>query len=73
MGWSWSAVAIALPHYLVVAFFVGSGFYVATEMGSDNGQVLWGGGLIGLLVLIAAVVLLFTGVYPGRSTTSCWA
>ena len=55
---------LALPHYLVVAFFVGSGFYVATEMGSDNGQVLWGGGLIGLLVLIAAVVLLFTGVYP---------
>ncbi|MBY9074460.1 DUF4389 domain-containing protein [Nocardioides sp. WL0053] len=55
---------LALPHYLVVAFFLGSGFYVATEMGSDNGQVLWGGGLIGLLVLIAAVVLLFTGVYP---------
>ena len=45
---------LAIPHYLVVAFFVGSGF------------VLWrfGGGLVTLLALIAAVVLLFTGGYP---------
>src|SRR4029079_19582623 len=45
---------LALPHYLVLAFFIGSGF------------VLWrfGGGLVTLLALIAAVVLLFTGRYP---------
>jgi hypothetical protein len=45
---------LALPHYLVVAFFVGSGF------------VLWrfGGGLVTVLALIAGVALLFTGRYP---------
>jgi hypothetical protein len=42
---------LALPHYLVVAFFVG-GFSVPS------------GGLVGILVMIAAVVLLFTGRYP---------
>lgn len=41
---------LAIPHYLVVAVFVGGN---------------WGtGGLIGLLTLIAVVVLLFTGRYP---------
>jgi hypothetical protein len=50
---------LALPHYLVVAFFVGAA-WVAT--GSDW---MWGsGGLVGLLVLFAGVVLLFTGRYP---------
>ncbi|MFL6144251.1 MAG: DUF4389 domain-containing protein [Labedaea sp.] len=45
---------LALPHYLVVAFFVGSGF------------VLWrlGGGLVTVLALIAGVVLLYTSRYP---------
>jgi hypothetical protein len=38
---------LALPHYLVVAFFDGSN-----------------GGLVFLLVVIAGVVLLFTGRYP---------
>ncbi|WP_067807161.1 DUF4389 domain-containing protein [Actinomadura formosensis] len=47
---------LAIPHYLVVAFFVGGGFG-----GEDAG---WNGpGLIGLLVFIAAVVLLFTTRY----------
>jgi hypothetical protein len=41
---------LAIPHYLVIAFFEGG----------------WGagGGLIGLIVLIAGVVLLFSGDYP---------
>lgn len=45
---------LALPHYVVVGFFVGSGF------------VLWrgGGGLVSVLAIIAGVVLLFTGRYP---------
>ncbi len=32
-----------------------------------------GGGLIGLLVLIAAIVLAVTGRYPHGRTTSSWA
>ena len=54
---------LAIPHYLVVAFFVGAGWYAAN--GGDNSPQMWGGGLIGLLVLVAAVMLLFTGRYPG--------
>jgi Domain of unknown function (DUF4389) len=54
---------LAIPHYLVVAFFVGGGTYVvATSDGFET--VPAGAGLIGLLVLIAAIVLLFTGKYP---------
>lgn len=52
---------LALPHYLVVAFFVGGGAYAST---SDTQPWLFGGGLIGLLVLVAAVVLMVTGRYP---------
>jgi hypothetical protein len=45
---------LALPHYLVTAFFFGGPF------------VVWrfGGGLVTVLVLIAGVALLFTGRYP---------
>jgi hypothetical protein len=45
---------LALPHYLVVGIFVGGWWY------RDGG-----GGLIGLLVLFAAVALAFTDRYPG--------
>lgn len=52
---------LAVPHYLVLAAFLGGGWYV----GPDSPRPQWGsGGLIGLMVLIAAVVLLFTGQYP---------
>jgi hypothetical protein len=47
---------LAIPHYLVLAF-IGGGF-VAPFMYRG-----WTG-LIGILVLVAAVVLLFTGRYP---------
>ena len=56
---------LAIPQYLVVAVFNGS-----SPIGSlwwDTGSWhlrYYGGGLIGLLVLIAAVVLLFTRRYP---------
>lgn len=54
---------LALPHYLVVAVFVGGGIWLGTRGdGWDDG---WGaGGLVALLVLVAGVVLLFTGRYP---------
>jgi Domain of unknown function (DUF4389) len=53
---------LAIPHYLIVAVFLDTGW---TVWGVHDG---WGavsfGGLITLMVLIAAVVLLFTARYP---------
>ena len=53
---------LALPHYLVVAIFVG-GWGVGW-----NGawRLAGGGGLVALLALIAAVILAATGRYPER-------
>jgi hypothetical protein len=57
---------LALPHYLVLAVFVGGGIWLGTrtdaQSGTDDGWAF--GGLVGLLVLVAGVVLLFTGRYP---------
>ena len=50
---------LAIPHYLVIAVFEGVAWAAAAD--TSNG---FGAGLIGLLVLCAAVVLLFTGRYP---------
>lgn len=50
---------LALPHYLVIGVFEGLAWTAAAD--TSNGL---GVGLIGLLVLCAAVVLLFTGRYP---------
>ncbi|WP_457206019.1 DUF4389 domain-containing protein [Nocardioides sp. P5_C9_2] len=52
---------LAIPHYLVLALFLGGGAYAASEDDLSQG---WNGGLIGLLVLVAGVLLLFTGRYP---------
>jgi uncharacterized protein DUF4389 len=52
---------LAIPHYLVVGVFAGGGM-AAWAVG--NGWLLGSGGLIGLLVAIAAVTLLFTTRYP---------
>ena len=52
---------LALPHYLVVAVFAGGGLAAWT----GTGNWMWtSGGLVGLLVCFAGVVLLFTGRYP---------
>jgi Domain of unknown function (DUF4389) len=51
---------LAIPHYLVLGLFLGGGWAAADHSGSTGA----GAGLIGLLVLVAAVVLLFTGRYP---------
>jgi hypothetical protein len=56
---------LAIPHYLVVGFFVSGGLYVAAAGTDEPTMTSYGPGLIGLLVLIAAIVLLFTGRYPG--------
>ena len=53
---------LALPHYLVVAVFVG-GAWTATT-GASSEWIWSSGGLVGLLVFFAGVVLLFTSRYP---------
>lgn len=54
---------LALPHYLIVGLFLGSGTWAATQAG---GQPYAGpaGGLIALLVLVAGVTVAVTGRYP---------
>lgn len=54
---------LAIPHFIVVGVFVGGGSWLAARDGSDD--FTWAaGGLVGVLVLVAGVVLLFTGRYP---------
>jgi hypothetical protein len=54
---------LALPQLLIVGVLVGGGAWFAVSSDTDNYS--WtGGGLIGLLVFIAAIVLTFTGRYP---------
>jgi hypothetical protein len=48
---------LAIPHYVIVGLFVGGGTAAARHAGD-------GFGLIGILVLVAAVVLAVTGSYP---------
>jgi hypothetical protein len=53
---------LALPHYVIVALFAGG--WTGWNEHSRNLSFLAGGGLIGILVLVSAIVLLFTGGYP---------
>ncbi|TVZ06713.1 DUF4389 domain-containing protein [Trebonia kvetii] len=46
---------LAIPHYLVVALFIGGTGWAAYHFG----------GLVSVLAVIAGVILLFTGSYPG--------
>jgi hypothetical protein len=54
---------LALPHLIIVGVLAGGGAWFATDSGTD-GYSWTAGGLIGLLVLIAAIILAFTGTYP---------
>ena len=54
---------LALPHLLIVGILVGGGTWFALNSNTDN--YAWTGvGLIGILVIIAAIILAFTGRYP---------
>ena len=54
---------LAIPHYIVVSLFAGGGIFGLSEL-SHSGDNWTSGGLIGILVFFAAVILLFTGRYP---------
>jgi hypothetical protein len=56
---------LAIPHYIIVGLFTSGLIWYTTEIGeSGNAVAEAGAGLIGILVFIAAVILLFTGRYP---------
>ncbi len=54
---------LAIPQYLIIAIFTGGGTWVGWQAG--NQDIRWStNGLIGLMAVIAAVILLFSGRYP---------
>lgn len=53
---------LAIPHYLVLGFLVGGG--ALTFAGTTDEGWRLGGGLVGLLAVVAGVVLLVSGRYP---------
>lgn len=55
---------LAIPHYLVVSIFGGGLMWWTWCISNDQTRGVAGAGLIGLLVFIAAIVLLFSGRYP---------
>jgi hypothetical protein len=56
---------LAIPHYLVLGVFLGGGWFAWNGGWDEEGRSWSGGpGLIALLVLFAAIALLFTTRYP---------
>ncbi|MFE7224666.1 DUF4389 domain-containing protein [Nocardioides sp. NPDC057577] len=56
---------LAIPHLMLLSFFLGGGLYVAQTSGDpDTWAWAWGSGIIGLLVLFAGVAMLFGRGYP---------
>jgi len=54
---------LAIPHYVIVGLFTSGLVWWATDAGRD-GAIRFGGGLIGILVLVGGLALMFTGRYP---------
>ena len=56
---------LAIPHYIIVGVLVGGGTWAWEQSRYGNAHLeVFGGGLLGLLVLIAGLSLLFAGHYP---------
>jgi hypothetical protein len=60
---AFARLVLAFPHLLIIGVFVGGGAYWIDQIGMWHFTSPWSG-LIGLLTLVAAVALLFTGRYP---------
>jgi hypothetical protein len=54
---------LAIPHYIVLAVLIGGGISWTSDSGRWSFEPV-GGGLLGLLVLIAGLILLVRGRYP---------
>ncbi|MGW4060788.1 DUF4389 domain-containing protein [Amycolatopsis sp. NPDC004747] len=55
---------LAIPHFIVVGLFVGGGSWLVLRAGGEHTFNWAAGGLVGILVVVAGVVLLCTGRYP---------
>ena len=54
---------LAIPQYVIVGILMGGGLGFGGRL-SSNWSFATGGGVIGLLVVVAGLILLFTGRYP---------
>ena len=56
---------LAVPHHLIIAVFTGGVLSWSVDPGQpEGGELVAGGGLIGLLSFVAVVARLFSGRYP---------
>jgi hypothetical protein len=55
---------LALPHLIIVGLLTGGATWTVGSQADDALRISLGGGVVGLLVVIAAVVLLVRGRYP---------
>lgn len=55
---------LAIPHYLIVGLLIGGSYRWTTGDAGLQFDPTGGGGVLGVLVLVAGVLLLFTGRYP---------
>jgi hypothetical protein len=55
---------LALPHFAILAFFLGGGATVVAYSSSVGWTYGMSTGLVGVLLLIAGVALFFAGFYP---------